>query len=74
MCCMQVAEVVAQVLLQAQTDVLVEVAGDPGSPPQGVDSAVAQVSTRLLGMCSQQSMLALPATLLQLQSLGMLLC
>lgn len=60
MWCLQVAEVVAQVLLQAQTDVLVEVAGDPSSPPQGVDSAVAQVSTRLLGMCRQQSMHALP--------------
>ena len=45
---------VAQVLLQAQTDVLVEVAGDPSSPPQGVDSAVAQVNTRLLGLCSQE--------------------
>ena len=56
----QVAEVVAQVLLQAQTDVLVEVAGDPNSPPQGVDSAVAQVSTCLLSMCSQQSMPAFP--------------
>ena len=40
---MQVAEVVAQVLLQAQTDVLVEVAADPSSPPQGVESAVAEV-------------------------------
>ena len=40
---LQVAEVVAQVLLQAQTDVLVEVAADPGSPLQPVDSAVAQV-------------------------------
>lgn len=39
----QVAEVVAQVLLQAQTDVLVEVAADPDTPPQSVDSAVAQV-------------------------------
>ena len=39
---MQVAEVVAQVLLQAQTDVLVEVAADPNTPPQAVDSAVAQ--------------------------------
>lgn len=38
----QVAEVVAEVLLQAQTDVLVEVAGDPEAPPQSVDSAVAQ--------------------------------
>lgn len=38
----QVAEVVAQVLLQAQTDVLVEVAADPDTPPQSVDSAVAQ--------------------------------
>lgn len=56
----QVAEVVAQVLLQAQTDVLVEVAGDPSSSPQGVDSAVAQVSTCLLSMCSQQSMPAFP--------------
>lgn len=48
---MQVAEVVAQVLLQAQTDVLVEVAGDPSSPQQGVDSAVAQVCNCLLAMC-----------------------
>ncbi|KAL3138363.1 hypothetical protein ABBQ32_006166 [Trebouxia sp. C0010 RCD-2024] len=38
----QVAEVVAQVLLQAQTDVLVEVAADPSSSPQGVESAVAE--------------------------------
>ena len=55
--CMQVAEVVAQVLLQAQTDVLVEVAGDPSSPPQGVDSAVAQVCTRLLAMCTYKKCL-----------------
>ena len=46
----------AQVLLQAQTDVLVEVAGDPSSPPQGVDSAVAQVIT------SQPACESLPAT------------
>jgi len=38
----QVAEVVAEVLLQAQTDVLVEVAADPDTPSQNVDSAVAQ--------------------------------
>ncbi len=38
----QVAEVVAEVLLQAQTDVLVEVAADPDMPSQNVDSAVAQ--------------------------------
>jgi len=38
----QVAEVVAEVLLQAQTDVLVEVAADPNSPFQNVDSAVSQ--------------------------------
>ena len=38
----QVAEVVAEVLLQAQTDVLVEVAADPDSLSQNVDSAVAQ--------------------------------
>lgn len=41
---LQVAEVVAQVLLQAQTDVLVEVAADPSSSPQGVESAVAEVT------------------------------
>ena len=41
---LQVAEVVAQVLLQAQTDVLVEVAADPDTPPQAVDTAVAQVT------------------------------
>ena len=40
---MQVAEVVAQVLLQAQTDVLIEVAATPGSPAGNVDSQVAQV-------------------------------
>ena len=40
---MQVAEVVAQVLLQAQTDVLIEVAADPASPPRNVESQVAQV-------------------------------
>ena len=33
---------VAEVLLQAQTDVLVEVAADPEAPSQNVDSAVAQ--------------------------------
>ncbi|KAL0019003.1 hypothetical protein WJX79_006320 [Trebouxia sp. C0005] len=38
----QVAEVVAEVLLQAQTDVLVEVAADPDTPSQNVDSIVAQ--------------------------------
>ena len=37
------AEVVAEVLLQAQTDVLVEVAADPGGSPQSMDAAVAQV-------------------------------
>lgn len=44
---LQVAEVVAQVLLQAQTDVLVEVAADPSSPPQGLESAVAEVNPSL---------------------------
>ncbi|KAL0030841.1 hypothetical protein WJX77_009090 [Trebouxia sp. C0004] len=38
----QVAEVVAEVVLQAQTDVLVEVAADRDTPSQNVDSAVAQ--------------------------------
>jgi len=33
---------VAEVLLQAQTDVLVEVAADPDTPSHNVDSAVAQ--------------------------------
>ena len=33
---------VAEVLLQAQTDVLVEVAADPDTPSQNVDSIVAQ--------------------------------
>ena len=37
------AEVVAQVLLQSQTDVLIEVAADPDSPPSSVEQAVAQV-------------------------------
>ena len=32
----------AEVLLQAQTDVLVEVAADPDTPSHDVDSAVAQ--------------------------------
>ena len=32
----------AEVLLQAQTDVLVEVAADPDTPSHNVDSAVAQ--------------------------------
>lgn len=57
MWCMQVAEVVAQVLLQAQTDVLLEVAGDPNSPPQGLDSAVAQVCSRLLAMYTLKGVL-----------------
>ena len=39
---MQVAEAVAEVLLQAQTDVLVEVAADPDAPSHNVDSAVVQ--------------------------------
>ena len=38
----QVAELVAQVLLQSQTDVLVEVAADSNSPPSSVEPAVAQ--------------------------------
>ena len=42
---MQVAEVVAQVLLQAQSDVLIEVAADPASPPRNVESQVAQVGS-----------------------------
>ena len=41
---MQVAEVVAQVLLQAQTDVLIEVAADPNSTPRDIDAQVSQAS------------------------------
>ena len=47
---LQVAEVVAQVLLQAEIDVLVEVAADPDTPPQAVDSAVAQVNLLYLSL------------------------
>ena len=59
------AEVVAQVLLQAQTDVLVEVAADPQTPPQNVDSAVAQVLPEQTGsllplLCSILPYPALP--------------
>ena len=52
---MQVAEVVAQVLLQAQTDVLIEVAADPNSTPRDVDAQVAQVVLSASSSCSIES-------------------
>ena len=69
---MQVAEVVAEVLLQAQTDVLVEVAGDPEAPPQSVDSAVAQAGPPAL--CTPPFNACLSLELLLLSFTSALLC
>lgn len=65
---MQVAEVVAQVLLQAQTDVLIEVAADPGAPPQSVDGQIAQAGTSFCLTCRPHLdwLLLLPAVMLHL--------